>query len=198
MESDRMKDIWKHIFLHTVLLGSTLALFYLFLLQPQHEILARMNRDVNVKVTEIEEGLSALEVIGGMRDEDMLLQGEVDVLEKKFVPRDSLEKIGLELAEWADRAGFEVIRIVPPIAMEEETVEIASESGVRIVEMPLTLEMRGDYLRYGKLMQSLDGFQFHIKPGKVSIVSEDPGRSRVDIKTVFKVYVVEKDSDHES
>jgi len=193
-----MKDIWKTLSLHALLLGSILVLFYLFLFQPQNEILAKMNRDVKIKVGEIEEGLSGLEEVGGEREDYTLLREDVDVLGKKFVSRDRVEEIGLELADWAGRAGFEVIRIIPPIAREEEAVEISSEPGIRILEMPLALEVRGDYLRYGRLLQSLDRFPFHVTLGRVSITSEEPGRSRVSIKTVLKVYVVVEDPAHET
>jgi len=189
-------ELWKNIFIHTLTLGGILGLFFWFLLMPQKEILAELNQDVKTKVEEIEEGLSALEEISRGGGKLSQLNEEVDIMMKRFIQRDRVEEVGMELADWAGDAGFELIRVVPPLKKHGEMVEVVSGSGIRILELPLILEMRGDYLGYGRLLQSIDRFPFEIIPGRLNMSSEKPGTTRVFIESEFKVYVLEEVTNH--
>jgi len=192
-----MNAILKYVFLHTLFLGGMLALFYWFLLMPQKELLTGLNQDVKKKVVEIEEGLSGLESIDGGNEKFSRLQEEVASLRMRFVSWGSVEEIGLELAKWAGGAGFELVRVIPPLQREGVEVEIYSDSEIRIVELPLVLEIRGDYQRFGQLLQSREGFPFHITPGRMTMSSDEPGKARVTIVTELKIYVIEGDPQYE-
>ena len=109
-----------NIIFHVVILGVVTAVFYVFLMAPQRQVIAQFSRKVNSEVEEIEGNLNALDELSGGSHELSQLRERAAMLKSRFVPYDRIEEAGQELAAWAHKAGFRPVRIIPPIDRDED------------------------------------------------------------------------------
>lgn len=186
-----MKKAFIRISLHVLVLGGLIAVFHGLVLAPQRKFVEGFHRKVSGEIEAIEGSLEVLSEIAGEGTEIPMLREEVRDLRSRFVTWETLGPVAMELARWARKAGFELVRIIPPIHGVDEGASIFTQAGISIVELPIVIEMEGRFLSYGQFLESLDGFPYHILPGSVSIRSSGRGKPRLSIAAEFFVYMIE-------
>jgi hypothetical protein len=187
-----MKKVWMRISLHALIIGGLIAFFYGLVLAPQKRMVEGFNKKISGKIVEIEESLGVLDEITGEGGEVAVLRAEVMELKSRFITWDLLGEVAMDLVDWARKAGLEPVRVIPPIQGVEAGTEIVFRNGVRIVEMPIVIEMEGQFLAYGEFLESLTEFPHYIMPGGVWLRSAGPGKPKLRIGSEFFIYIIEE------
>jgi len=187
-----MKVFWVKTISHVLILIGMLVFFYGFLLAPQREYVCELNSKIQDRIDDMEMSLGSLL---HLEDESIFLdrlREDVETRKKRFIHRGGVVEAGWELISWIRDAGFKPVRLIPPIDREEREIKVGSGGNVRIVEVPIMIELEGSYLECGRFLESLNRYPFHVVPGRISMSSIKPGNRLLNIKIEFFVYVIDE------
>jgi Tfp pilus assembly protein PilO len=193
-----MKKLVSTIAMHLLFLSGIFVFFYFISLSPQRASVEQFSSQVNERVSTIEENLEVINQVSGGEDALSLLREEVNMLRGRFVSYEMVEDVTRELAAWAKQTDLQPVRVIPPIGREGTEFNLGTESTLHVEEYPIVMEVKGKYLDYGRFIQSLQQFPYHITLGGMKIAKEKPEDSNMSIMSEFKIFVIREGFDYES